>query len=109
MIEVPAKIWRPKVVIKYASPEYYGDDLDSILDYAQYGNCIYRNDLVWTYNSIYRDVIRYDDKEHWAELKKDLGIDKSIDTASQYSIINIIKQFLDCFVKIGAKRPILGY
>ena len=45
MIEVPAKIWRPKVVSKYTTPEYYSDDLDSILDYAQYGNCVYTSKL----------------------------------------------------------------
>ena len=109
MIEVPAKIWRPKVVSKYTTPEYYSDDLDSILDYAQYGNCVYKNNLVWADNSDRTDIIKYNDKEHWAELKKDLRMDESIDDATQSSIIKIIQQFWDCFIKIGAKRTILGY
>ena len=47
MIEVPAKIWRPKVVSRYRIPEYYGEDIDSILDYSQYGKCLYRTKLSW--------------------------------------------------------------
>ena len=109
MIEVPAKILRPKVVSKYTTPEYYSEDLDSILDYAQYGNCVYRNNLVWADNSGRTDMIECNDKEHWAELKKDLRMDEYIDTATQSSIMKIIQQFWDCFIKIGTKRTILGY
>ena len=58
-IEVPAKIWRPKVVSKYTTPEYYGADIDNILDYAQFGNCVYRSNLTWENNSERTDIIIY--------------------------------------------------
>ena len=46
LIEIPAKIWRPKAVSCYRILEYYGEDIDIILDYGQYGNCLYRTKLL---------------------------------------------------------------
>ena len=34
MIEVPVKIWRPKVISKYTTPELDDKDLDDLLDYG---------------------------------------------------------------------------
>lgn len=45
MIEVPAKIWRPKVISRYTVPDYEGEDIDDILDYKQYGRCVYKTKL----------------------------------------------------------------
>ena len=109
MIEVPAKIWGPKVISKYTSPEYYSNNIDNILDYAQFGNCVYRNNLAWADNSGRSDIIKYNDKEHWEELNIDLQFDDTIDATTQSCIIDIIKKFWDCFVNVGAKRTILGY
>jgi hypothetical protein len=109
MIEVPAKIWRPKVISKYITPEYHSDDVDSILDYAQYGNCVYKSKLEWKDDSSRNGIIEYDETIHCAELKKDLRFDDSIDDATKSSIVDIIKKIWDCFILIGAKRTILGY
>ena len=32
VIEVPEKVWRPKVVSRYTTPEFHGDDVDGSLD-----------------------------------------------------------------------------
>ena len=47
IIEVPAKIWRYKVISRYRIPKYYGEDIDSILEYGQYGKCVYYRKLTW--------------------------------------------------------------
>ena len=109
MIEVPAKISCPKVISKYTTPEYYGDDIDNILNYGQYGNCIYRNNLVWADDSGWTDIIKYNEKDHWEELKKDLRFDDSINAATQSSIVDLMKKLWECFVKEDAKCTILGY
>ena len=72
MIEVPAKIWRPKVVSRYTVPDYEGEDIDDILDYKQYGRCVYNNTLKWSDNSSRTDIVLFNEKVHSAELNKDL-------------------------------------
>ena len=67
MIEV---ICHPKVVSQYKIPEYYDDDIDDLLDYGQYGNCVYKNNLAWSDNSSRNDTISYNKAKHWDGLKK---------------------------------------
>ena len=109
MIEVPPKIWRPKVMSKYTTPDLQDDDVDDILNYSQYGKCVYKNDLNWSDDSCRKDIICYDDATHASELKRDLCFDESVDENIRSEITNIVKEYWDCFVKVGAKRPILRY
>ena len=109
MIEVPPKIWRPKMISQYTTPEDYGDEVDGILDYSQYGKCVYRNKMTWNNDIKRNDIILYNCTLHGAELDKDLKFDESIDEATKQQIITIVKKYWDCFVKEGAKRPILSY
>ena len=69
LIEVPAKIWRPKVISRYTIPEYLGEDIDSILDYSQYGKCVYKTKLAWENNNHRTDTISYNESLHSSELK----------------------------------------
>ena len=69
MIEVPAKIWRPKAISRYTTPEYHGDDVDGILDYGQFGKCAYRNNLSWSDDSGCDNIISFDCRAHDVELK----------------------------------------
>ena len=109
MIEVPAKVWRPKVVSRYTVPDYEGEDIDDILDYKQYGRCLYRNKLFWNNNYIRTDVITFDPREHTAELEKDLKFDKDISPRLKEAVTTVVKNYWDCFITAGAKRTILGY
>ena len=72
MIEVPAKIWRSKVISKYTTPDLYDHNVGDILNYTQYGKCVYKNDLDWSDNSCRKDIINYDDTTHASELIKGL-------------------------------------
>ena len=51
----------------------------------------------------------YDEANHASELKKDLRFDDSVDSKIRSEVTDIIKEYWDCFIKEGAKRPILGY
>ena len=40
MIEVIAKIWRPKMINKYTAKNLEDDDVEDLLDYGHYGKCV---------------------------------------------------------------------
>ena len=93
MIEAPAKIWRPKVVSRYTTPEYHGDNVNGILDYGQFGKCLYKNSLSWSGDSGREVIIHFDCQVHNAELQKGLRFDDSIDDDTQEAIVDIIKRY----------------
>ena len=70
MMEVLAKIWRPKVVSKYNTPNLDDKDVNDILDYGQYGKCLYKPKLDWNDDSKRHDIIIYDENSHVGELTK---------------------------------------
>ena len=109
MIEVSAKIWRPKVVSRYTRPEYHGDNVNGVLDYGQFVKYLYKNNLSWSDNSGREDIIHFDCQVHNAELQKGLWFDDFIDDDTQGAIVDIIKRYWDYFVQDGTHRPNLGY
>ena len=97
------------MVSRYKTPEYHGDDVDGVLNYSQYGNCLYRIDVSWSDDSGQNDIIHFESAAHTTELTKGLCVDTTIDTYTHEAIMNIIKKYWDCFVKEGAQRLILRY
>ena len=79
MIEVPAKIWRLKVISKYTTPNLDNKDIDDILDYGQYGKCVYKTDFDWSDDFKSVDIITYNKAIRDAKLEKDLNSDESVD------------------------------
>ena len=51
MIEVAVKICWPKLINKYTTPVLDDTDIDEILDYGQYGKCVYKPNLDWSDDS----------------------------------------------------------
>ena len=47
VIEVPQKLWIPKVVNKYIPPDYADDIDEGIFDLAQYGISVYKPRTNW--------------------------------------------------------------
>ena len=109
MIEVQAKIWRPKVVNEYTTPNLDDNDIDDIFYYGQYSKCVYKPNLDWSDDSARMDIITYYEAIHAAELTKDLKFDDFVDTITCATITDIITKYWDCFIKEGANRTILGY
>ena len=44
-IAVLAKNWCPKMISRYTTPDYDNGELDDILDYSQYGKCMYKSNV----------------------------------------------------------------
>ena len=72
MIEVPPKIWQPKVINQFRMPTY--NDVDNgIFQFQAYGKCVYRDN--WNWDACNRsDIIHYDSEVHHEELQRDLKI-----------------------------------
>ena len=81
------------MVSKYNIPEYYGEEIDSILDHRQYRKCVCKIDLSWLDNSQRTDVLIFNKAIHLTELDKNLSFDSSIDSMTCTSITNIIIDF----------------
>ena len=91
LIEVPATIWRPKVINRDCIPEYYGEDIDSILDYGQYGNYLYGTNVSWDEGVTRDDIIAFDDKLNSTELMKGLKFGGTVDLHTRGVVTSIIK------------------
>ena len=93
LIEVPAKIWRPKVVNKYTTPHLEDDNVDDILDYDQYGKGVYKPQMDWSNDNTHKDIIIYNESDHVNKLHNDLRVDDTIGPNTKVKIINIIKEY----------------
>ena len=107
IIEVPPKIWRPKVESRYRMPEYASDINDGAWDFSNYGKSVYRPKLDWQ-DKQRNDIIDFEES-YQAELDKDLRMGTGVDDATKQEIMSLIKKYWDCFCKEGAKRTIIGY
>ena len=93
MIEVPPKIWQPKVVSCYTTPLLDDGGMYDILNYTQYGKCVYKQNLNWSRGSERNDLISYKCSKHATELKKDLKFDQSVDNDTKKAITDIAIEF----------------
>lgn len=106
-INVPKKVWRPKAANRYKSP-IYDDISDDIFEFPDYGKCMIRIQKPWE-PSTRTDIISYDPSKHETELVKDLHIPPSCEPSIKKKIIDIIKEYWDCFDTAGCKRTIIGF
>ena len=102
MIEVPPKIWCPKVTSKYKCPTVRDTSVDNILDYGKFGQCLYKPKLRWDDGPERMNIILFDKMSHAKELNGDLSFNDAIDKESKAEIVSIIKQYWDYFAKEGA-------
>ena len=74
-IELPSKLWRPKLLNKYL-PINYSDDIDKgVFDYSCYGKAFFRPNLQWA-DRPRLDLIIFNVDNDTAELEKELKIEK---------------------------------
>ena len=107
MIEVSAK-WCPKVIRKYITPTYYNEDIDSILDCAQYSNFLYQTNISWNKGAIRDDISIFDAACHTDKLNENLSVDELIDTVTRDAAKAIVIKYWDCFVK-ERENCVIGY
>ena len=103
MIEVPPKIWTPKIVNQFKMPSY--DDIDDgIFQFQSFGNCVYRTEKCWQ-DGDRTDILCFDATTDLQELDKDLRIGNVASDSDSYKNKNIIKKFGIVFVSEGATIP----
>ena len=72
VIEVPPKIWKPKVVNKFRVPD--NSDLDDgVFDFTNYGKCVFKPKGSWDPGTR-NDIILFDSSVDSKELLKDLKL-----------------------------------
>ena len=97
------------MISRYTTPDYDNGVLDDLLDYSQYGKCMYKSEVTWESGPARVDRILFNESDHLQELQKDLRFGTAVDSSTQLAVTDIIKKYWDCFIKEGAKRTILGY
>ena len=81
------------MVSQYTVPDYRSEDIDDILDYKQYGHCVYRNKLEWSDTSRRTNIIIFNEEVHSVDLHKDLNFDKDLDQRMKESVTKIVKDY----------------
>ena len=76
-IELPNKVWRPKVPNKYVPLDYSDNIDDGIFDYTVYGKTVLRPKDKWNHRD-HVDIIEYEHKRDNEELIEGLKIGKSV-------------------------------
>ena len=102
IIEVPPKIWRPKVESRYRMPEYATDINEGAWDFSNYGKTVFKPKLDWQ-DTQRDDLINFQDS-HQDELEADLRMGTGVDKETKEEIVNIIKSIGTAFVKKEQKE-----
>ncbi len=108
LIDIPPKIWRPKVKSKFQLPEYANDISEGVFDFEHHGKCVFRPKLTWTPGKR-DDIITFDAAKDMPQLLADLRIGPNVSQPIRDNIISVISEYWDCFAKEGVRRPIIGY
>ena len=111
VINVPPKIWRPRMRSSYRPPadsNNLQDIDDSIFYFEKLGKCVIKHKQKFR-ESDRNDIILYNDSKHEEELNSNFKIGKSASVNLEQRIKRIIKKYWDSFCTDGARRPILGY
>ena len=66
------------MVSKYTTPDYTDDNVDDILNYGQFGRCVYRSNVKWDYGVKSIDTILFEESKHCAELNKIINLSSTI-------------------------------
>ena len=93
---------------KYVMPELSSDIDESCFDFKPFGNCVMRPPPPWE-PSTRTDIIHYNHSIHSKELHSDLELESCCPHDLNLKILDIIKEYWDCFVTSGCKRTIIGY
>ena len=108
MIILPPKIWRPKFISKYKTPNYADDIDDGVFDYAGFCHCVFRPDLSWE-DAERNDLIKFINDSDTEKLEKYLRICKNVDNPTRNDITQIVQKYWDCFCKEFFRQKHLVY
>ena len=103
LINIPPKVWRPKVINRYI-PTYNSSDIDEgFFDYKCYGKAVFRPTFQWK-DTDRQDLISYQEDKDSEELQAYIKIREDASNEHKSTIINLVKTYWDCFCKKGVRR-----
>lgn len=108
VINIPPKIWRPKAKNKYTPPMQIDDIDEGLFLFEKFGKCIFKPSTKWQDN-LRTDLIEFNPETHKKELEDNFKIGTNATSETKAIILNLIKEYWDCFCGDGARRPIIGY
>ena len=85
--------------------DYRGEDIDDIIDYKQYGCCVYKNKLKWSDTSSRTDIILFNEDAHSVESNKDLKFDTDLYPKTKEAVTKFVKDYWTCFSLQGQNAP----
>ena len=62
------------MISRYTTPDYDDGELDDMLNYSQYGKCMYKTKVTWDSGVERMDRILFDESEHQKELGRVLNL-----------------------------------
>ena len=108
VIEVPPKIWSPKVQNKYTPPDYAIDINHGVFDFDFYGKTVFCPKQIW--KKIQQNyLIPFTKDLHQKELQKNLHVRLDLDSKTCARVTNFVINYWDWFCKEGAWRMISVY
>jgi hypothetical protein len=109
VIEVPAKLWRPKPTDKY-KPMDYADDVDgNVFVFERFGKSMRRQKNPFVQTRDIQDIQVWDALRDQAEFDENFKIDPNIDEDIRTSVTDIIQTYWDCFYSAGVRKPTLDF
>ena len=92
IIEVPPKIWRPKVQNKDTPQDNSIDIDDGVFDFEFYGKTVFRPKQIWK-KSQKGDLIPFTKDLHQKELQKNMRVRLYLDSQTRDIIMNVIIKY----------------
>ena len=106
VIEVPRKVWLPKVKSEFRQEKTYTDVDEGYFIFERYGRVVFRA-KPWIPGHR-NDVIMFDAKLHEKDFKA-LKVNKTISKEIGDVLFAICRTYWDCFASEGVQRKILGF
>ena len=94
VIEVPPKIWIPKVQNKYKPPDNAIDIDDGVFDFEFHGKTVFCPKQIWK-KSQKGDLIPFSKDLHQKELQKNIRVRLDLDSQTRDIIMNAIIKYWD--------------
>ena len=108
IINIPAKIWRPKPKDRFLHIDYATEYDDSVFIFEKFGRAI-THPFTGISIPIRKDIRTWNQTLDNPELLKNLNIGTSVNPTTAQQIAHLIQKYWDCFYADGVKLPVLHF
>ena len=106
VIDIPRKVWLPKVKNEFKPEAQYSDVDEGYFIFERYGKAVFRA-KPWK-PGIRDDIIEFDESKHIKDFTA-LKMNRSAPADICELLLQICKVYWDCFASEGVSRTILGF